>query len=210
MLILLVLGVVFLAIALGIWYFKKKYYQEFVFTEKTFEPSVYYYKDTKMHYHNLLPVYATLDDLFKEFQLTKSAKKLCIFFDSPVKVENPELCRSCIGFIADRKLTEDEEKQIKESGYKKAEFTSWKGVTTQMPSADRIAVVFGTMRAYPALFKYVGSNKHKYGPIANTPVIEIHGERSITYSFPIGEEKKMFLLTNFPKPKEKQVKSKTD
>eukprot|EP00826_Nyctotherus_ovalis_P038792 TRINITY_DN365_c0_g1_i1.p1 TRINITY_DN365_c0_g1~~TRINITY_DN365_c0_g1_i1.p1 ORF type:complete len:235 (+),score=80.70 TRINITY_DN365_c0_g1_i1:90-707(+) len=204
------LGIIFVLLAIGVWYFKSKYLQEFTFAKKTFEATAYYYKDMQIHYHNLFPVYGALDSLFKELKLTKAPQKLCLFFDSPVHVEDPKLCRACIGFIASESLSKESERRVKEMEYTKVDLPSWTGVSTQMANSGKIAVVFGSMRAYPSLFHYMAKKKDKYGPINGTPVVEIHGEKFITYALPLGEERKAFALTKYPAPAKKQTKSKTD
>ncbi len=89
-----------------------------------------------------------------------------IYFDNPEKVGR-EKCRSVVGCILEKKdWTRIEELKKK---YKITKIPASSAVKTEFPFKGKLSIIFGIFKVYPALDKYMKTNK-----IEESPIMEIY------------------------------------
>lgn len=126
------------------------------------------------------------DDLKKKDNLSTTLG-FGLFYDKPGFVEKDEL-RSIGGCILPRGF----DPVSLTSGYSISEFPKTSAIVCEFPYKGMASVIFGVMKVYPALNKYIKENH-----IPDTPLLEIYDipNKKIVYAAPIGLEPD--LLLNF-------------
>ncbi len=108
-----------------------------------------------------------------------------IYYDKPGEVETDSL-RSIGGCI----LPEETDPQALTAGCKVAEFPRTPAVIAKFPYRGKASVIFGVMKAYPALTRYM-----KVHEIPDAPILEIYDipGKEIQYIVPVGLEPGLLL-----------------
>lgn len=108
-----------------------------------------------------------------------------IYYDKPGTVKKEEL-RSIGGCI----LPEDADPASLTSGYSISEFPKTNAVICEFPYRGMASVMFGVMKVYPALKKYLNEQN-----IPDSPILEIYDvpNKKIVYVVPIGLEPGLLL-----------------
>lgn len=119
---------------------------------------------------------------------------LGIYYDDPKKVD-PNQCRYIIGVVLGEgsKIKEEVDQELEnvleEKGYKFILFPNVDfSVKTTHPYAIPISAYFGATKAYPALEKYIQSEK-----LCAHPFIEIYDEDTIHYMAPLSKQADFYV-----------------
>jgi effector-binding domain-containing protein len=179
--------VLILFVLLYIWFYGG-FSQVIIYQDET-GPYTLCYEVHKGDYRKINKV---MDRVFKDLKSKDdvfTTRGFGLYYDKPGDVDTDSL-RSIGGCI----LPEDLDPQSLTGGYKIAEYPRTPAAIAEFPHRGKASVIFGVMKAYPALTRYMKDHE-----IPDAPVLEIYDvpAKKIFYIVPLGLEPG--LLINYMK-----------
>ncbi len=149
-------------------------------TQTEVGPYTFAYEVHRGDYRNINRVMDQVFDALKEEDDIFTTRGFGLYYDKPGEIETDSL-RSIGGCI----LPPDLDPQSLTCGCKIAVFPRTQAVIAQFPHRGKASVIFGVMKVYPALNRYLSDHK-----IPDAPVLEIYDvpAKKIFYIVPLGLE----------------------
>ena len=175
--------------------------------ETEMAPRQYVYKPFKMAYKNAGPEIEkvlTFAQSLPEISAEGGDSKygyMGLFYDNPEWLVNADEARSEIGFYYYGNFSESSRKRIEVFEYQFKELPALKVLQTHVPWRNFLSIFISIFKAYNPLINKLITKEYK-GAMddGNLPFVEYNEESWYKVSFPLGETKQAYKLTNLTEP----------
>ena len=164
--------------------------------ESTIPNRTFFYKNYKKAYINLA------DDIQSNMKFIQSNSMLCnktefmgLYYDNPNQIDQDNLPRSTIGFYTTGNISSNTIDEIISQGYIPVKLNSTKAVQTYIQWRYPYSIWVVILKLYNPLLKTL---LQRYTNLLgkDIPYVEYVSQGSFIVSYPIGEERSQYILTN--------------
>ncbi len=163
-------------------------------------PMTYYYRAYQEPYHTAAARANAIFSRKEHKVIAQNAQFFGVYWDNPRSLENPNMCRSLIGFVLSAKATPEAVDIFEKAGLLKIRLQRWTAVEASMRAIFMATYAVAPMKLIAPVCAYVAREfPERFGA---APMYELCNGNYTAYGYVVSEEQKTFsALEPFPPPK---------
>ncbi len=123
----------------------------------------------------------------------KSVLYFALYWDDPYSLEDPNQCRSCVGYALPKEATKTSAELMEGLGLAKVELPHWRGAEATFPIWLRVGYHVAPLKLIPSVYAYVATKAPDYfvSEDKEYPIYERCSMRWTAYGLILGEEREV-------------------
>ncbi len=157
----------------------------------------FFYKEFQMDYKDIGEVWPTIEEYLEKGPHEKFARCAGLYFDAPEWAIHSNESRSAIGYLVPANKSGEFKKHLKE-GLKEVMLPQVKTIETKFPFRNMYSFLLGARKSLPVIFEKAKEFPETIQDKGHVPFIEIVEDKYIRYAFPVGSQRKNYVISTFP------------